>query len=109
MSDDVIEFPRKSGPGVGHRPRKRAGTTTTVMAEDFNSDDEVRNLVALKTRLSQMLARGDISERDFKAISVEYRVVMVELKEARDRAEAAKLGQRRGLKSVGGRSFDGDI
>ena len=109
MSDNVSEFPRKSGPGVGHRPRKNAAATTTVKAEDFNSDDEVENLEALKLRLSQMLARATISERDFKAISVEYRTVMVELKEARDRAEAAKLGRRRGLTAVGGRSFDGDI
>lgn len=109
MSDDVIDFPKKSGPGIGHRPRKRAGATTAVSAEDFNSDDEVTNLVALKTRLSEMLARPDVSERDFKAISVEYRAVMIELKEARERAEAAQLGKRRGLRTVGGRSFDGDI
>lgn len=109
MSDDVIEFPKKSGPGVGHRSRKRAGEKTTVTEEDFNADDEVRNLEALKLRLSQMLARPDVSERDFKAISVEYRTVIVELKEARDREESAKIGQRRGLTAVGTRSFDGDI
>lgn len=106
---DVTEFPRKSGPGVGHRPRKRAGETTAVTAEDFNSDDEVLNLESLKLRLSQMLVRPDISERDFKAISVEYRTVIVELKAARDRAAATGLGKRAGLHAVGGRSFDGDI
>lgn len=109
MSEDVIEFPQKSGPGVGHRTRKNAGAKSPVTADKFNSDDEVVNLTALKTRLSQMLAKNDISERDFKAISVEYRAVMIELKEARDRAESAKLGRRGGLTAVGGRSFDGDI
>jgi hypothetical protein len=107
--DDVIEFPKKSGPGVGHRPRKRAGATTPVTVNDFNADDEVKNLEALKLRMSQMLARPDISERDFKAISIEYRAVNGELKEARDRAAAEQLGKRRGPKLVGGRTFDGDI
>lgn len=106
---DLSEFPKKSGPGVGHRSRKNAGATTDVTADEFNSDDEVVNFTALKRRLSQMLARPDISESDFKAISIEYRAVMVELKEARNRAEALKLGQRRGPQAVGGRSFDGDI
>lgn len=104
---DVTQFPPRSGPGVGHRSRKRAGASTDVTADEFYSDDEVTNLEALKRRLSQMLARGDVSERDFKALSVEYRTVIVELKEARDRADSVKLGRR--LKSAGGRSFDGDI
>jgi len=111
MSDDVIEFPRKSGPGIGHRARKRAGAVTDVKAENFNSDDEVENLEALKRRMSQMLARPDISERDFATLNKDYRKVIVELKEARDRAAAKGLGSgaRRGLNAVGGRAFDGDI
>lgn len=109
MSDDVIEFPQKSGPGVGHRTRKRSGEKATVTVADLNSDDEVQNLEALKLRMSQMLARSDVSERDFASISRGYRQVIVELKEARERAEAAKLGRRRGMSAVGGRSFDGDI
>ena len=109
MSDDVIEFPKKSGPGVGHRTRKRAGETTTVTTDDFNAADEVKNFEALKLRMSQMLARPDISERDFATLNKDYRKVIVELKEARDRAEAAKLGRRRGLTAVDSRSFNGDI
>lgn len=106
---DVTRFPPKSGPGVGHRTRKRAGATTTVTVDDLNADDEVKNLEALKLRMSQLLARPDVSERDFASISRGYRQVIVELKDARDRAEASKLGKRRGLTAVGGRSFDGDI
>ena len=109
MSDDVIEFPKKSGPGVGHRTRKRAGETTTVTADDFNDDDEVKNFESLKLRMSQMLVRPDISERDFATLNKDYRKVITELKDARDRAASAKVGKSRGLTAVGGRSFDGDI
>jgi hypothetical protein len=109
MSDGVVEFSRKSGPGVGHRPRKNADASTSVSSAQFMSDDEVENLSALKVRLSEMLARPDISESDFKAISIEYRAVRVELKEAQDRAAARGLGKRAELKVVGGQSFDGDI
>ena len=108
MPNEVVNLPQ-SGPGIGHRTRKRAGETTTVRTQDFNSDDEVVNLTALKRRMSQMLARADISERDFATLNKDYRKVIVELKEAKDRAEAAKLGRRRKLEAVGGRSFDGDI
>lgn len=109
MANDVIDLPKRSGPGVGHRPRKRAGETTTVTSADFESADEVQNLRALKKRMAQMLARPDISERDFATLNKDYRKVIVELKDAEDRAEAAKLGRRRGTKVAGGRSFDGDI
>lgn len=100
---DLTQFPAKPG-----RPRKPRGNAT-VSVEDLNSDDEVKNLEALKLRMSQMLAKADVSERDFASISRSYRQVIVELKEARDRAEAGKLGRRRGLTVAGGRAFDGDI
>lgn len=109
---DVTKMPPKSGPGVGHRPRKNADATTTVTVEDFESDDEVRNLEALKKRLSEMLADPSTLQRDFKALSVEYRAVMIELREARLRATAAQLGadgRRAKLVAVGERPFDGDI
>ncbi len=90
------------------KPQKNAGTTTGASAADFMSANEVRNLKALKKRLSEMLARPDIHERDFKAISVEYRAVMVELKDAEDRAKAARLGKR-AVGAKGAASLDGDI
>lgn len=106
---DVTEFSPKSGPGIGHRTRKRAGAATPVTSDRFNSDDEVENLEALKLRMSQMLAEPDIAARDFATLNKDYRKVIVELKDARDRAASAKVGKSRGLTAVGGRSFDGDI
>jgi len=91
------------------KPQKNAGASSSVSAEAFKSDDDVVALTALRDRLAEMLARPDIHERDFAAINKDYRKVIVELKEARDRAEAAKIGRRGGLKAAGGRSFDGDI
>lgn len=105
---EVTDLPR-SGPGVGHRTRKNAGATTKVTKEDFASDDEVVNLESLKLRMSEMLAKPDILERDFATISKDYRQVIVELQEARDRVDAKNLGARGGLSLAGGRAIDGDI
>lgn len=107
---DLTQFPAKSGPGIGHRPRARAGETTEITAQDFSSASEVKNLTALKRRMSEMLARADISERDFATINKDYRKVIVELQQAKDRAAAKRLGSRRNrLRTVGGRAIDGDI
>lgn len=91
------------------KPQKNAGATSAVKADDFKSDNEVVALTAVRDRLAEMMAREDIHERDFAAINKDYRKVIVELKEARERADAGQLGKRPGLRSVGGRSFDGDI
>jgi hypothetical protein len=101
---DVTELPRKSGPGIGHRPRKRATATTTATADDFRSSDEVTNLTALKNRLAEMLARPDIHERDFSAITKDYMRVIVELDAATARANATTLGRRPGQRGAD-RSF----
>lgn len=97
------------GPGPGG-PRKRANATTAVKAADFSDDDEITNLKAVKFRLSEMLARPDLLERDMAALNKDYRKVIVELQEAQARADSKKLGtgHRRGLTAVT-RSFDSDI
>lgn len=89
------------------KPQKNAGATTLTTAEQFTSDDEVVALTALRNKLGEMLARADIHERDAKSVSMEYRAVRIELKEAKDRAAASGLGRR--LTAVGDRAFDGDI
>lgn len=106
---DATVAPLRRRPGPGG-PRKRANATTNVSADDFNDDDEVTNLKAVKLRLAEMLSRPDLLERDLSALSKDYRKVIVELKEAQLRADAAKLGTgpSRGLRAVS-RSFDGDI
>ena len=95
------------GPGG---PRKRANATTSVTIADFTNDDEVTNLLAVKRRLSEMLARPDLLERDLAALNKDYRKLIIELNDARTRAASANLGagRRRGLKAVP-RSIDGDI
>lgn len=113
MNDDAATpahlspIPRRTGPGG---PRKRAGTATAVKIADFTADDDVINLKAIKLRLSEMLARPDLLERDMAALNKDYRKVIVELKDAQTRVEASKLGGggRRGLRAVP-RTFDGDI
>ena len=90
-------------------PRKRAGEKTATSYKDFADDDEVRNLLAVKTRLAEMLARPDLLERDMAALNKDYRKVITELKDARDRAASAALGRRNGPRAVTHRSFDGDI
>lgn len=104
-ASDVVAL-RRQGPGG---PRKRAKETTRVALADLTSDDEVKNLRAIKRRLSEMLARPDLLERDLAALNKDYRKVIVELNEAQLRAKASGLGQgtRRGLRAV--RSIDGDI
>lgn len=91
------------------RPQKRAGEKSETRADQFKSDDDVVALTALRDRLAEILACGDVHERDLKAVSVEYRAVRAELKAAVERAEAKGLGRRGPLAVVGGRSFDGDI
>lgn len=107
-NDGNSPAPTNSGPG---RPRKRRAATTEVTIEDFESDDEVRNLTAIKKRLAEMLARPDLHERDLTALSRDYRKVIVELQEAQLRAEAKKIGTsgRPGLRAVDLHRFDGDI
>jgi len=85
-------------------PRKHADATTTTSVDAFKSDDEVVALTAVRDRLAEMLARPDVLERDMAALNKDYRKVIVELKEARLRADSAELGTRRGLKAV--RGFD---
>ena len=90
-------------------PRKRAGEKTATSYMDFADDDEVRNFLAVKTRLAEMLARPDLLERDMAALNKDYRRVIFELSEARQRAAAATLGRGIGPRAVTKRSFDGDI
>lgn len=107
--DEVVDFEQERVRRSFTKPQKNAGAVTSVPQSDFESDDEVTNLLAAKRRMAEMLARPDIHERDFAAINKDYRRVIWELKEARERVEASGLGARRGLKSVGGRAFDGDV
>ena len=56
---DATVAPLRRRPGPGG-PRKRANATTNVSADDFNDDDEVTNLKAVKLRLAcEMWAGGD--------------------------------------------------
>jgi hypothetical protein len=96
--------PIRPGPGG---PRKRANAKTVVTVDDLTKDDEISNLTAIKRRLSEMLARPDLLERDLAALNKDYRKVIVELQEAQLRVKSATLGQRNGLKAV--RSFDDAI
>lgn len=90
------------------KPQQHAGATSEVSKDDLLSGDEVKELTALKTKLAEALARPDIHERDLKAVSVEYRAVRLDLKEAIARANAKKLGQRDGS-STAERGMDDDI
>lgn len=96
---------RRPGPGG---PRKHATATTAVDPQAFTDDDEVTNLTAVKLRLAEMLGRPDLLERDMAALNKDYRKVIIELQEAKTRAEASKLGVRR-FKTVNARSFDDAI
>jgi hypothetical protein len=91
------------------QPQKNAGASTTTTVSDFQSDDDVVALTALRDRAAEMLAKPDILERDFKSVSLEYRAVRAALQEAKDLVKSHELGKRGGLKAVGSRSLDGDI
>lgn len=104
---DLTEARRRSGPGG---PRKHSNATSEVKVDDFTSEDEVTNLTAVKLRLSEMLARPDLLERDMAALNKDYRKVIVELHEAQNRAKSSRLGtgERHGIRAIP-RSFDDAI